>query len=147
MKVVLTKDVKGVGKKGETVEQKDGYALNFLIPQGIAVPATSGLARVTKQKQQEQEDRKELQGELLHDAIASLDGATLTFTKKVNDQGGLYDKVDVKEIAAKIVEEKNLEIPEDAIELNDPIESVGEHSVKIKHGTAEVLLTVSVGSE
>lgn len=147
MKVVLTKDVKGVGKKGETVEQKDGYALNFLIPQGIAVPATSGLAKVTKQKQQEQEDRKELQGELLHDALSSLDGETLTFTKKVNDQGGLYDKVDVKEIAEKIIEEKNLEIPEDTIMLSDPIESVGEHSVKIEHGDVSVLLTISVVSE
>lgn len=147
MKVVLTKDVKGLGRKGEVIEQKDGYALNFLIPQGTAVPAESSLAKVVMQKKQEAEDRKEVQHELLDDAIRSLEGATITFSKKVNDQGGLYDKIDAKEIRVKIAEVKNIELPEEAISLESPIESAGEHSVKITHKDISSLVTISVQSE
>lgn len=147
MKVVLTKDVKGLGRKGEEIEQKDGHALNFLIPQGIAVPAKSSLAKVTMQKKQEAEDRKEVQHELLEDAIKALDGETITFSKKVNDQGGLYDKIDAKEVLAKILEVNNIELPEDSISLESPIETVGEHSVKISHEDISSLVTISVQSE
>lgn len=147
MKVVLTKDVKGLGRKGEVVEQKDGHALNFLIPQGIAVPEKSSLAKVTMQKKQEAEDRKEIQHELLDDAIKALDGETITFSKKVNDQGGLYDKIDSKEVLAKILEVKNIELPEDSISLESPIEAVGEHSIKISHEDISSLVTISVQSE
>tara|TARA_B100000508_G_scaffold60333_1_gene47081 strand:+ start:130085 stop:130534 length:450 start_codon:yes stop_codon:yes gene_type:complete len=144
MKVVLTKDVKGIGSKGDTVEQKDGYALNFLIPKGFAVPEKSSIAKVTMQKQGEAADRKEVQHELLNEIIKGLDGETLSFEKKVNEQGGLYDKVDAKEIVAKIAAEKNVELPEDAIALEAPLEAAGEHEVTVSNAEVSAKVTISI---
>ncbi len=147
MKVVLTKDVKGIGRKGETVEQKDGYALNFLIPKGFAVSEKSSIAKTTKQKEGEAADRKEMQHELLNETIKSLDGERLSFVKKVNEQGGLYDKVDVKEIAAKVAEEKSIELPNDAIALEAPLEAVGDHQVAISNAEVSANVTISIVAE
>lgn len=147
MKVVLTKDVKGVGHKGEIVEQKDGYALNFLIPKGFAVPEKSSIAKTTVQKQGEAAGRKEMQHSLLNDTIKSLDGETLLFTKKVNEQGGLYDSIDVQEIIAKIKEVKHVEIPENTVLLEKVIESAGDHSVTVSNAEVEAKVTISIVAE
>ena len=147
MKVVLTKDVKGVGKRGETVEQKDGYALNFLIPKGFAVPEKSSIAKTTVQKQGEAEDRKEMQHGLLNDTIKGLDGETLSFTKKVNEQGGLYDSIDIVEVVAKIEEIKHVKLPKDSIGLEAPIEVAGDHQVVISNDEVSATVTISVVSE
>lgn len=147
MKVVLTKDVKGIGRKGETVEQKDGYALNFLIPKGFAVSEKSSIAKTTKQKEGEAADRKEMQHELLNETIKSLDGERLSFVKKVNEQGGLYDKIDVKEIAAKVAEEKSIELPNDAIALEAPLEAIGDHQVAISNAEVSANVTISIVAE
>lgn len=147
MKVVLTKDVKGIGKKGETVEQKDGYALNFLIPQGLAVSERSSIAKVTVQKNAEAIGRKEVQHELLNDLIESLNGETLTFTKKVNEKGGLYEKVDVAEIVAKIEELKHVELPANYIALEAALDAVGEYPVGISNSEVTATVTISVVAE
>jgi len=147
MKVVLTKDVKGLGSRGETVEQKDGYALNYLIPQGFAVSEKSYIAKTTIQKQGEAADRKEMQHELFNDVVTSLDGETLSFIKKVNEQGGLYDKVGVKEIVAKIAELKKVDLPDDAIALEAPLDAAGEHQVGISNAEASATVTISIEAE
>jgi large subunit ribosomal protein L9 len=147
MKVVLVKDVKGLGSKGDTIEQKDGYALNFLIPQGIAVPENSSAAKVVRQKKGEAADRKEMQHELLNDTIKGLNGEALTFSKKVNEQGGLYDKIDVAEIVAKIAEAKNVDLPEEVIALDAPIETQADTEVSISNGEVEAKVTIKVEAE
>lgn len=147
MKVVLTKDVKGLGSKGDIVEQKDGYALNFLIPKGFAVPETSSIAKTTIQKKEEGVGRKVVQHELLNDFIKSLDGETLTFVKKVNEQGGLYDKIDVKEILAKLADERGNMLPEDVVHLEGTLEGVGEYPVEISNAEVSATLTIAVVAE
>jgi len=147
MKVVLTKDVKGVGKKGETVEQKDGYALNYLIPQGLAVSEKSSIAKVTVQKKAEAAGRKEVQHELLNDLIESLNEQTITFEKKVNEKGGLYENVDVAEIVAKIAELKHVELPEDLIALEAALDTVGKYPVTISNGEVKAVVTIAIVAE
>ena len=147
MKVVLTKDVKGVGKKGETVEQKDGYALNYLIPQGLAVSEKSSIAKVTVQKKAEALGRKEVQHELLNDLIESLHEEVLTFAKKVNEKGGLYEKVDIAEIVAKIAELKHVELPESLIALEAALDAVGEYPVGVSNGEVSATVTISIVAE
>ena len=147
MKVVLIKDVKGLGSKGDAIEQKDGYALNFLIPQGLAVSEKSYIAKNAIQKKGEVADRKEIQHELLGDIIKSLDGEVFSFSKKVNDKGGLYEKVDVKEIISKISEVKNAELPEDSITLKAPFDAVGEYSVAVSNDKVSATITVSIVEE
>ncbi|XKT74963.1 MAG: 50S ribosomal protein L9 [Patescibacteria group bacterium UBA2103] len=144
MKVVLTKDIKGLGRKGDVIEQKDGYVLNFLIPQGSAVPENSSMAKVVMQKKGEAEDRKEMQHELLNDTIKGLDGERLVFSKKVNEQGGLYDKIDASEILAKIAELKGVELPEEVVALDAPIETQADTEVVISNGEVEAKVTIVV---
>jgi len=147
MKVVLTKDVKGLGSRGDTVEQKDGYALNFLIPKGFAVPEKSSIAKTTIQKKEETAGRKVVQHELLNDFITSLEGETFTFAKKVNEQGGLYDKVGVDEILAKISEERGSLLPESAIALDGPFEGVGEYPLSISNNEVSATVTIAIVAE
>ena len=147
MKVVLTKDVKGVGKKGEAVEQRDGYALNFLIPKGFAVPEKSSIAKTTVQKQGEAADRKEVQHGLLNGTIEALDGETLSFTKKVNEQGGLYDSIDVAEVIAKVEELKHVKLPKESIVLEAAIDTAGDHNIVISNEEVSATVTISIVPE
>ena len=147
MKIVLTKDVKGIGKRGEAVEQKDGYALNFLIPKGFAVPEKSSIAKTTVQKQGEAADRKEMQHGLLNDTIKGLDGETLSFTKKVNEQGGLYDSIDVVEVIAKVEELKHIKLPKGSVALEAAIETAGDHQVVISNEEVSATVTISIVPE
>lgn len=147
MKVVLTKDVKGLGNKGDMVEQKDGYALNFLIPKGFAVPENSSIAKTTIQKREENAGRKVVQQELLNDFISSLEGETFTFTKKVNEQGGLYDKVGVDEILEKISNERGSLLPESVVMLEGPFEGIGEYPVGISNEEVSATVTIAIVAE
>lgn len=125
MKVILLKDVKGVGKKFEEKNCADGYALNFLLPKKLAVTAGSaGAAQVAELKRQAEATRMK-ESERVHGIIGSLSGQTITLKMKANDQGHLFQKL-TKE---KIAEAVGLE-PE-AIVLDAPIRETGTFSVPV----------------
>lgn len=147
MKVVLTQDYKGLGQKGETVEVKDGFALNSLIPQGKAVPSTSGAAKQLTDHKVQAADKKAVQNELLDETIAALNGATFTVTRKANEQGGLYDKFDAAEAVEIIGKERGVELPVETLSGEFPIESTGDHEVVVSHGDVKAAVTVVITSE
>ena len=147
MKVVLVQDVKGLGAKGTEVEQKDGYALNYLIPKGLAVPVNSGAAKNLMQHKAAAASEREVQHELLHETVQSLNGVVFAFTRKANEQGGLYDKIDAKEILQKIEEDKGVLLPKEVLALEQPIDSTGEHAVSLMHEDVTVEIRVKVEGE
>lgn len=147
MKVVLTQDYKGIGRKGETVEVKDGFALNSLFPQKRAVPVTSGMAQQLVGQKAQAAGKQAVQTELLVETIKGLDGTSFSVTRKVNEKGGLYDKIDVTEVIELIGKERGVELPEDSVEGAFPIETIGEHEVDIAHGDAKSQVTISVVAE
>ena len=128
MKVVLLKDVRGVGRAHDTIEAKDGHALNYLIPKKLAVAATPGAQKVAGMHLEKVQKSRELADKLIAERLAALADGHLTITKKVNEKGHLYDAVDSKELA------QVAELPVDAITLEKPIKERGEFTIPVAYG-------------
>ena len=131
MKVVLTADVKNKGKKGDIINVNDGYAMNFLIPKGLAVAATAAAVNETNQKKAAEEARKAKELAAAKEAAAKLDMATVTVTVKSGESGKIFGSVTSKEIAEELkkqgydVDKKNVMLPE-------PIKQLGRQTVEVK---------------
>src|SRR3972149_3212450 len=99
MKVLLKQDVKGIGKKGEMLEVKEGYARNFLIPNGLAVEASGGALKQA-QEQQKTVDRQKAKEKADAQALADrIKGTTLTLRHKSGEEGRLFGSITSAEIA------------------------------------------------
>jgi large subunit ribosomal protein L9 len=99
MKVVLLVDVKKLGQRGSVVTVADGYAMNVLIPQKKAVPATDANIQKAEKAALAAEGKKEMDAALAKKALAEIDGKTFTISAKTNDTGGLFEAIRQKQIA------------------------------------------------
>lgn len=131
MKVILLEDVKNVGKKGDIINAKDGYARNFLFPKNLAIEATpvnlKNLEAAQKQREKKEKEAyteaKKLEEELMK--------LTVVIKTKTGENGKLFGAVTTKEIAENIEKEYGYTIDKKKYEM-EPIKSVGEYFVKIK---------------
>lgn len=124
MKVLLTSDVKGKGKNGDIINVNDGYARNFLIPQGLAVPADSNNINAAKIRQDAQAHRKEQQRRNAHALAQEMSGLTVKVYAKAGD-GRLFGSVGAAEIAAALKEQYDIEVDKKKIRLDEPIKTLG----------------------
>lgn len=138
MKVVLLKDVKNTGRAGSVIECASGHALNFLIPRGLAKPATDANVKQAEMLAKQAITRKELDAKLIEERIAALAEEKVQIVKKANEKGHLYDAVGVSEIASAA------QLPEEAIQLEKPIKETGEFQIPISTGSAFGSITISV---
>lgn len=131
MKVILLKDIENLGKKYEVKEVKAGYVRNFLIPHGLAKPATKE-ALIWLETQKEIEiKRAEEELKKAQDFASGVDGQEITLAVKVNEQGSPFESINALKIAEKL-KEAGFEIKKGQIELADPIKDLGEFPIKIK---------------
>jgi large subunit ribosomal protein L9 len=128
MKVLFLENVKKVGRKSEIKEVNDGYARNFLIPQKLAVIATSEV--LAKQTDQEEHSRAEL--ERLKKTKVDLEKEIFNFKVKTGKDGSIFSSVTKEDIKKELLVRKNIEVG--AILLDRPIKSLGEHAVEIDLG-------------
>lgn len=131
MKVLLEQDVKGAGKKGEVVEVSDGYARNFLLPRKLASPADAAAINAANISKSAAAHRKFQAGVSARDAAKQLEGAVLTVSAKVGENGRLFGAVTAKEIAAAMKEQRGLDIDKKKISLSEPIRALGEYTARI----------------
>ncbi len=147
LKVFLIKDYENLGKKGDIVEVNDGYARNYLLPQGIVILVSGKMeeARTYSLKQKELKQKNETVKALsLKD---KLDGATVIVLAEAGEGGKLFGSVTKVEIAEAIKQELKISIDKKSIEIDTPIRSLGKHPVKISFGKgAEAKLMVEVKS-
>lgn len=136
MKVLLTKDVKGLGKAGEVKEVKDGYGKNFLIGKGLALHATNEVLNKYKagQKRKIEEQESEIAGAI--DLKEKLDTFKLTIKHKVGNNGALFGAITSKEISEELKKQTDLDIDKKHIVLKKAIKSVGIYEVDCKLGHA-----------
>jgi len=132
MKVILQKDVKGLGKKGEVVNASDGHARNYLIPRGLAKKASEGNIHNLKQKKKAKKRRRERELEEAKEKAESLEGEMFTFKVKAGENGRLFGSVTTNDIADKIEQETGQKIDKRKIDLNDNIRTLGTKKVSIK---------------
>jgi large subunit ribosomal protein L9 len=131
MKVILLRDYKGLGEKDQIIEVKDGYARNFLIPQGIAKEATPQVLKELEQKRLAEERRKQRQRERLEELKKKLSKVSITINVKTGEEGKLYGAVTTIDIA-KALKEEGFEIDRHAIILEEPIKELGVYQVPVR---------------
>lgn len=134
MKVILQKDVKGQGKKGELKEVSDGYARNYLLPRGIAVEATAdnlNAMRLKDKARQAQIAREKAQAQ---EYAEKLGGVIVRIKAKGGEGGRLFGSVTSKEISEALAEQHGMNIEKNQIVQAEPIKSYGSFDVKCKLG-------------
>lgn len=145
MKVILLVDYKTMGKKGDVVNAKEGYARNFLFPKKIAIEATPGNMKVLENQRKVQEQKEQEifdEAKQLGEKISSI---TIVIKTKSGDNGKLFGSITTKEIAELLKAKHNIEIDKRKIELDDNIKTLGNYTVKVKlHANVVASLNVVV---
>ena len=144
MKIILLKDTPKVGRKYDVKDVSDGYALNMLIPRGLAMVATpQAVAKINIEKQKAIGQEK-MEEDLLHKNLSSIKELTLHLKEKANDKGHLFAGVTKEILAEQIMKTARLNIDPAFIKLEKPIKEVGEHKVTVEALGKKVQFTVVV---
>jgi large subunit ribosomal protein L9 len=137
MKVILLKDVKGVGKRFEERNVSNGHASNFLIPKKLAVPASGHIANEIRIRIEQETLGREKEGERLTQEIARISGIILKVNLRSNEQGHLFEKLDRQKIQLLLEREKSVRINVENIALDKPIKEVGKYNVPLKFSNSD----------
>ncbi len=145
MKVVLTQDIKGLGKKGELINASDGYCRNYLLPRKLAVEANKQAMSELKNRESAEKHKIETEKAAAEKIAASLEGKTVKLFAKAGNNGKLFGSVTSKDVAEIISKEFNIEIDKKKIDFED-VKSYGVYPVTVKLYTGiTASLFVSVG--
>jgi len=149
MRVILTRDVPNLGKEGELKNVAGGYARNYLIPRGLAVPATEGNLRTWQEHQKLMQARAERLRQQAKEAAERLNGQTITLRgKTAPNSTRLFGAITAADVAQAIQEQFGIKVDKRRIELIDPIRTTGHHTVDIRwEPGVEATITVEVLSE
>jgi len=134
MKVIFLKDAPK-GKRGEIKEVADGYARNFLLPKGLALPATPSAIKAAKVLSDEKAESQARQREELSRIVQELEGKELHFKAKAGAKGRLHGAITTASIADELSRLTGFEIDKKKIELEEPLHHVGSYDVMINLGT------------
>ncbi|MBN2412300.1 50S ribosomal protein L9 [candidate division KSB1 bacterium] len=144
MKVILKKDMDSLGKAGEIVEVKPGYARNYLIPSNSAIKATSSNLK-SYQEEQKLSERRELKGQKEAEVLAEkLEKVSLTATVQVGEEDKVFGSITSQNIA-DLLKENGFEIDRKKIHLEEPLKALGVYEIPVKlHHKVEVKVKVWV---
>ena len=143
MKVVFFEDVEGTAQVGDVKEVKNGFARNFLLPRGIAGPATKpNLQRANSLAQKEARRQEKLDGEA-RSVATKLEGCTVSVEARVGESGRLFGSVTNRDIAERLRDTAGVEIDPHIILLAEPIRELGPREVTVRF-TRNVSATVTV---
>ena len=146
MKIILQREVEKLGVPGDLVDVADGYARNYLVPRGMAIPASKGAVRHAETLRRAHDDRvakARKEAEALAQRIA---GSPLRVKAKAGEGGRLFGSVTAADLAEELERQTGEKIDRRMIHLEEPIRSVGVHEVSI-HLHPEVNAAVSVEIE
>lgn len=131
VELLLIHNVEHLGKQGDVVEVRQGYALNYLLPQGLATVATDHHKRMVEKHKAKLEEiaRERLAG--LRSLLAELVRTSVTIEANANDEGHLYGSVGAAEIARSL-KQQDLMVSPDCIILQGPLKEVGLYTVKVR---------------
>lgn len=132
MKVILTADVKNVGKKGQIINASDGYARNHLFPKNLAVEATKGNMNALDKKNKAAEAKLEAEYEEAKALGEKLETIVVKISVKSGVSGKIFGAVTGKEIAQALKQQTGIEIDRRKIVISEPIKTVGETQVSVK---------------
>lgn len=148
MKVILQREVDKLGAPGDVVAVADGYARNYLMPKGLAIPATKGAVRHADRLRQAHEKHVSRAVEEATGMAARLSSTALRIGARVGEEGRIFGSITVADIADEIRRSAGVAIDRKDIHLPEPIRSVGTHEVAIHlHPEVNAVVTVEVVPE
>jgi large subunit ribosomal protein L9 len=146
MKVLLQKPVDKLGEPGDIVEVADGYARNYLVPQGMAIKAAKGAVKQAESLKRAH-DSRQTQEKTEYEAVAStlIAAGGLRISARAGEEGRLFGSVTAADIAEAIASQAGVEVDRKAVHLEEPIRSVGTHEVTVRlFAGVEPVVTVEV---
>ena len=132
MRVILKREVAGLGRPGDVKDVADGYAQNFLLPRGLAIEATAGEMKVlsrARDAKRAKQDRAHADAEELAKRLSE---TTLVFKLKAGEQGKTFGSVTNKDIAEALQREHKVDVDKTKVHLLEPLKSLGVHTVEIR---------------
>lgn len=142
MEVILQEDVKGIGKKGTAVKVKDGFARNFLLPNGLALKVTPANLAFIERKMKTEAGRSYDEKKKAEELAAKLSGLSCTVSVDTHDDDKLYGSVTAAHIA-EALEADNIIIDKKQILLDEPLKALGIYNIEVKlHPEVKAMLKV-----
>ena len=130
MKVILTANIKKLGKIGDLVIVKDGFARNYLFPQKKALRKNNKNIEYFEKLKEEIAAQEKITRKNVEKILKKLDDIKIVFQKEADEKDQLYGSVSTKEIHSYLLE-KDVDIKVDDIQINEPIKSIGQHTISI----------------
>ena len=146
MKVILKIDVHQVGRAGQTLNVKNGYARNYLFPRKLAIPAESNSLKELNYKNKMAELRSKKAQALRNELGKKIEGVKLSFQKPITKQGKLFGSITVNDISSQL-KLQGFDIDKKFIQLETPIKTIGDYKVCIDLGESSASIEISVQGE
>jgi large subunit ribosomal protein L9 len=145
MNVLLRADVDGVGKKGDLLQVADGFARNYLIPKGRAIPATPGVQAQAAAMRRSAAAREAREREQAQSVASKLVPMVIRIPAKASGEGRLFGSVSAADIAEAVAEQSDTVLDRRSLQIEEPIRSIGAHEVGVKLARGvEFVLNVEV---
>ena len=144
MKILILKDVGGVGQHGTVKEVKDGYALNFLIPKGLAVQATPEKVAAHAKQAEENAKKADAANKDMVEKLHNLNGRRVVVRAPANKQGHLFKGINKKAVADELSNLGAAILPDTITGLEDAIKEVGEYVIHVVDAGVDAAITIAV---
>jgi large subunit ribosomal protein L9 len=147
MKVILLRNVKGKGEKGDIIEVPDGYAQNALLPKGIAKVATTSEINKIKQAEKLHKLKINRDREHAHKILDIISGKCIVLKEKLNEKGSLYHSIGLKDITRAIYEQLTITIPEIMYTEKYALKDSGDYSLELESHDKKATFNLSIESK
>ncbi|WP_234118357.1 50S ribosomal protein L9 [Clostridium hydrogenum] len=131
MKVILLKDIKGTGKKGDVIEASDGFARNFLLPKNLAEEANASNVHTLNLKKEAERRKKIEETEQAQRLADELKGKVIKISAKAGNNGRLFGAITSKDIAVQIKNQLKVEVDKKKV-VTDTIRQLGDYDIELK---------------
>jgi large subunit ribosomal protein L9 len=131
-KLLLLDDVDGLGRQGDVVNVRPGYARNFLLPEGLAVVADKRALRMQVRLQEERSQKAIVDKKEAEELAARFQDITLTTIVKIDHEGHMYGSVSSVDVIHLLKDQANIELERRNVQLPHPIKEIGVHTIKLK---------------
>lgn len=147
MKILLRTDVEGLGRTGDLVDVARGYARNYLLPQGLAVEAGSGMAAQAEVMQRKRALQAAADKSDAEEAAARLEGLVLQLMAKASEEGRLFGSVGAAEVTSALADQFGLEVDRKQVS-GEPVKDLGTHNFTVQlHPEVDFQVSVEVQPE
>jgi large subunit ribosomal protein L9 len=145
MRIILQKEVPNLGAPGDVVQVKDGYARNYLIPRGMAAPASKGAVRHAERMKAGHEDRQRRARGGAEELAARLAKTPVRLAAQAGEDGRLFGSITAHHISEQVSQQLGEQVDHRKIRLQEPIRSLGTHSVTVHlHPDVDATITLDV---